>query len=279
VILLGDPGPSDAYAVAYARRVLPREVRLVHFADRGTLMDDVLAKWEHLGQPIDLLERRDALPEDIRDYVRRLRAESDGETLVNVIVPETVKLQGPRHVLHNLHVQRIKSTLAAEDDVVVTNVAHHPDYEGLEPIANDGDPGSAMQGWRHVAVVLVSGAGNATIRSLRYARSLRADDVRCLHVEVDAHATEAVREAWRDQQLGARLEVIPSPFRQISKPIHSYVRAILDEQPRTFVTIVIPELVVQKRWHRLLHNQTALTLKGTFLFEPSVVVSAVPYRL
>jgi hypothetical protein len=46
-----------------------------------------------------------------------------------------------------------------------------------------------------------------------------------------------------------------------------------------FVTLVIPELVVRKRWHRLLHNQTALTLKGTFLFEPSVVVSSVPYRL
>jgi len=28
-----------------------------------------------------------------------------------------------------------------------------------------------------------------------------------------------------------------------------------------------------------MHNQTALTLKGTFLFEPSVVVSSVPYAL
>ena len=54
---------------------------------------------------------------------------------------------------------------------------------------------------------------------------------------------------------------------------------MLDEHPKTFVTLVIPEFVVRKWWHRLLHNQTALTLKGTFLFEPSVVVSAVPYRL
>jgi hypothetical protein len=57
------------------------------------------------------------------------------------------------------------------------------------------------------------------------------------------------------------------------------VREVLDEHPKTFVTLVIPEFVVRKWWHRLLHNHTALTLKGTFLFEPSVVVSAVPYRL
>jgi hypothetical protein len=42
---------------------------------------------------------------------------------------------------------------------------------------------------------------------------------------------------------------------------------------------VIPEFVVKKWWHRFMHNQTALTLKGTFLFEPSVVVSSIPYRL
>ena len=75
------------------------------------------------------------------------------------------------------------------------------------------------------------------------------------------------------------LHVLDSPYRQISRPLHSFVRDILEAQPRTFVTLVMPEFVVKKWWHRFLHNQTALTLKGTFLFEPSVVVSAVPYRL
>ncbi|HEV8564744.1 MAG TPA: APC family permease [Actinomycetota bacterium] len=279
VIPVGEPGASDAYAAAYARRVLPRDVRLVHFAEGGTKLDDVLAKWEHLELPIDLLQQHRTIPDEIRDYVRRLRSELGGDTLVNVIIPETVRYRGPRHVLHTFNIQRIKSTLAAEDDVVVTNVAHHPAYETLEPAVHADDPRRVMEGWRHVAVVLVSNVHNATVRSLRYARSLRADQTQCVHVEVDAHETEEVREAWRDQELGAHLEILPSPFRQIATPIHSYVRGILDEQPRTFVTLVIPDLVVKKRWHRLLHNQTALTLKGTFLFEPSVVVSAVPYEL
>jgi hypothetical protein len=279
VIPVGEPGANDAYAAAYAQRVLPRDVRLVHFAERGTMLDDVLAKWQHLGQPIDLLEQHRKIPLEIRDYVRRLKSEVGGETLVNVIIPETVRYRGARHVLHAFHIQRIKSVLAAEDDVVVTNVAHHPNYETMEPIVHASDARRVMEGWRHEAVVLVSNVNNATVRSLRYARSLRADRTRCLHVEVDAHETDRVREAWRDEELGSRLEILSSPFRQIATPIHTYVREILDEQPKTFVTLVIPELVVKKRWHRLLHNQTALTLKGTFLFEPSVVVSAVPYEL
>ncbi len=279
VIPVGEPGPNDTYAAAYAERVFPREVRLVHFAPPGTRPEDALEKWAHLGQPIDLIMRRRNIPTEIRDYVRRLRGELGGETLVNVIIPETVREQRLRYLLHTLHIQRIKYTLSVEDDLVVTNVAHHPGYDALEPVVHPEDVRRVMEGWHHVAIVLVSGLHNATGRSLRYAKSLRADELRALHVQVETHETEEIVAAWHDDELGAHLEVLPSPYRQIAKPIHSYVRRILEEQPRTFVTIVIPELVVRKRWHRLLHNQTALTLKRTFLFEPSVVVSAVPYRL
>jgi hypothetical protein len=251
----------------------------VHFAPAGTGVEELLSGWGNLGQRIDMQVQYRDIATEIRDYVREVQASLGAGTLVNVIIPETVRGHLLRHLLRTRHIQRIKSTLAAEDNIVVTNVAHHPDYATLEPVAHVEDIRRVMEGWRHVAVVLVSGVHNATARSLRYASSLRADDLHAVHVEVDAHETEAIREAWNARDLGVRLEVLPSPYRQIAKPINEYVRRILDEQPRTFVTIVIPELVVRKRWHRLLHNQTALTLKGTFLFEPSVVVSAVPYRL
>jgi hypothetical protein len=109
--------------------------------------------------------------------------------------------------------------------------------------------------------------------------SLRADELRCLHVEVDEKESAKVDASWRERYRDVPLEILESPYRQIGGPIHAWVREILEEHPNTFVTLVIPEFVVRKGWHRLLHNQTALTLKGTFLFEPSVVVSSVPYRL
>ena len=45
------------------------------------------------------------------------------------------------------------------------------------------------------------------------------------------------------------------------------------------ISIVIPEYVVAHWWQHLLHNQTALRLKGRLLFEPSVAVTSVPWVL
>jgi hypothetical protein len=45
------------------------------------------------------------------------------------------------------------------------------------------------------------------------------------------------------------------------------------------VTVVIPEFVVRKRRHRILHGQTALIVKRHLLFERGVVVASVPYHL
>jgi hypothetical protein len=45
------------------------------------------------------------------------------------------------------------------------------------------------------------------------------------------------------------------------------------------VAVYIPEYVVGRWWEQLLHNQTALRLKGRLLFAPGVMVTSVPYQL
>jgi hypothetical protein len=47
----------------------------------------------------------------------------------------------------------------------------------------------------------------------------------------------------------------------------------------TTVTVLIPELFVTHWWEHLLHNQSALRLKGRLLFTPGVMVTSVPYQL
>ena len=49
--------------------------------------------------------------------------------------------------------------------------------------------------------------------------------------------------------------------------------------PRGVVAVYIPEYVVGRWWEQLLHNQTALRLKGRLLFAPGVMVTSVPYQL
>jgi hypothetical protein len=277
IIPVGDPGRADVYAAAYAARVFPLDVRLVHFADEGEPLDALIEEWSRYGHTVEFLPKRHGIAEDLLAYVRSVRAGAHEFDVINVVVPETVRQRSIRHFFHKLHVQRIKATMVAEG-VVVTNIAHHPGFETLEPVAGEG-VAEAMEGWRHVAVVLVSAVHNATVKSLRYARSLRADELRCVHIAVDADESAKVVREWAEWDLNEPLEVLDSPYRQISRPIYDWVRAVLEERPRTFVTIVIPEFVVVKFWHSAMHNQTPLTLKGTFLFEPSIVVSAVPYKL
>jgi hypothetical protein len=45
------------------------------------------------------------------------------------------------------------------------------------------------------------------------------------------------------------------------------------------VIVIVPEFIVSKWRHLLLHNQNALFVKRLFLFEPHVVLSSVPYVL
>ena len=279
VIPVHTPGPDDVYATAYAERVSPLEVRLVHFAEAGAELDYTREGWDQLPYPLEVLPKSQDIPSEIRNLVQEIRAQSEQDDLINVIIPETVRHPGWRHLLHKWHVQRIKAALVAEADVVVTNVAHHAGYEELEPVNGEEGSRGVMDGWRHVAVVLVSGVQNATAWSIRYARSLRADELHCVHVAVEENEAGKVRREWDEANMDVALEILESPYRQIAGPIHSWVRNILEEGPKTFVTIVLAEFLVRKWWHRFLHNQTALALKGVFLFEPSVVVAAVPYRL
>jgi amino acid transporter len=268
-------------ALAYAHRVFPTEIRLVRLAVPGADYSDFLYE-EPCGDEVREVALSEGNPKQaLLSYVRKVRREVGPGEVLNVIIPETVANFGLRYIVRERRLQRLKAALLAEPDVVVTNLVHHKGYEDLEPgeRAQRGT-GADYLPWRHVAVVLVAGAHNASVNGLRYARSLGADEIHALHVETDPKETPQLVADW-DEAVGGRvpLEVLPSPYRAIASPAFEWVRAKLDADPRTYVTIVIPEFVVRKFWHNLLHNHTPLVLKRTFLFEPSVVVAAVPYRL
>lgn len=75
------------------------------------------------------------------------------------------------------------------------------------------------------------------------------------------------------------LKVIESPYREITKPVLDYVKRVRKDSPRDVVTVFIPEYVVGHWWEQVLHNQSALRLKGRLLFEPGVMVTSVPWQL
>ena len=132
---------------------------------------------------------------------------------------------------------------------------------------------------RNHAIVLVSKMHLPTLRALAYARATRPDVLEAITVSVDDGETRELVHKWEDSDITVPLKVIASPYREITRPVLEYVRRVSKESPRTVVTVFIPEYVVGHWWEQVLHNQSALRLKGRLLFMPNVMVTSVPWQL
>ena len=116
-------------------------------------------------------------------------------------------------------------------------------------------------------------------RALAYARATRPDVLEAVTVGVDDPETRELVRKWQHSDISVPLKVIASPYREVTRPVLDYVKRVNKESPRTVVTVFIPELVVGHWWEHVLHNQSALRLKGRLLFMPGVMVTSVPWQL
>ncbi len=129
------------------------------------------------------------------------------------------------------------------------------------------------------AIVLVSKIHKPTMRALAYAKATRPNVLEAVLVDADSAGTSRILEEWDERRIDVPLKVLYSPYREIIRPIVDYVRMIRNANPRGVVAVYIPEYVVGRWWEQLLHNQTALRLKGRLLFTAGVMVISVPFQL
>jgi amino acid transporter len=131
---------------------------------------------------------------------------------------------------------------------------------------------------RNTVLVLVGDLHQGVSVALRYAQSL-SPSVKAVFVETDPERTRRLEEKWGKWGLGIPLVVLSSPYRSILVPFLNYVDLHLALGEDHMVTIVIPEFIPRRWWQHLLHNQTALLIKGALLFRKRVVVVDVPFHL
>ncbi|WP_454789758.1 APC family permease [Mycolicibacterium lutetiense] len=163
--------------------------------------------------------------------------------------------------------------------VIMKMIHKHYDTVARELDKEDEDDGDVVLPSRNHAVVLVSKLHLPTKRALAYARATRPDVLEAITVSVDDAETRALVHKWEDSDISVPLKVIASPYREITRPVLDYVKRVTKESPRTVVTVFIPEYVVGHWWEQVLHNQSALRLKGRLLFIPNVMVTSVPWQL
>ena len=156
---------------------------------------------------------------------------------------------------------------------------HHHYKDLARNLSLEDFSGNPTRQTRHRVIMPISGVHQGTMDALRYARLL-SDDVTAVHISLDAAETEKVQKKWITWGEGTRLVILDSPYRLFIEPLLEYLENVIEHrQPNETITVVVPQFMPSKRWHNVLHMQTANVLRSELLNRHGVVVTDVPYHV
>jgi amino acid transporter len=274
VLLVTDISPATAEALGYVRSCRPQEVHAL-YPGGDVVPADLQERWRAFaggGLELEPLPMgKDTLLESMRTYLAGIHREPND--FITVVVPEVVEEGLLAYLLRKRPLVRLKAGLLREPNVVVADVPvwHErgkPALPAVRPLIPQ----------RTVTLVFVSGVHDAVIRAVNYAESLGASETRAIYFDLDPDTAHQVEQDWFDKGLRIPLDIVEAPFRDLTGPVVGEVRRYT-VRPDTLVTVVLPEFVVNKWRHLLLHNQNALFVKRLLLFEERTVLSSVPFVL
>ena len=221
----------------------------------------------------------------IRHWTRHLRTEKDPATRRRMMRSRAINTFGLGMTAVVLVIVLVTKFLAGAWITILAmgtfyaimlGIRRHYDRVAQELIIKESDP---VLPTRVHAIVLVSKLHKPTMRALAYAKATRPNILEAVFVDTDGVSGNKLLEEWDAQRIDVPLKMLYSPFREVIRPIVEYAVEIREANPRGVVAVYIPEYVVGRWWEQLLHNQTALRLKGRLLFTPGVMVTSVPYQL
>jgi hypothetical protein len=131
----------------------------------------------------------------------------------------------------------------------------------------------------HTVVVLVGNLHRGALEALAYAKSLAPNHLVAMTIVSDDEEQDRIEEQWAARRIDVPLEIVHSPYRELARPVLRFIDELDARYENDIITVVIPEFVVTSWWAHLLHNQSALFLKGRLLFRKGTVVTSVPYHI
>ncbi len=224
----------------------------------------------------------------IRHWNRHLRLERDGRARSQMMRSRAINAVGAAMsgtvlvvVLATKFVHGAGYAIAAMIVLFFLMRGIHKHYERVraELRVSDDDLDAQMLPSRVHAIVLVSKIHKPTLRALAYARATRPSKLEAITVNVEPEETKLLQDEWDRRDIPVPLKALDSPYREITRPVVDYVKSLRSGHPRDVVVVYIPEYVLGKWYEQVLHNQSALRLKGRLLFTPGVMVASVPWQL
>jgi amino acid transporter len=153
----------------------------------------------------------------------------------------------------------------------------HRSYEAEDQAIESFDDAPAEANIsRHEVLVLVDSLDVATVRGLRYARSIRPTRVRALHFVVDEDHADQLRKRWAHHRAAEiPLEMIDCPDRRVTRAaVEVAVLAAADGNSE--VTILLPRRSSTGPLSRLLHDRTADSIAVAVTKLPRIAATIVP---
>jgi len=267
VLVVTELDAPTTESIGYVRSFRPTDLSCL-WVGKGRPPADLQDRWASFapGFPeLKVLHRQGSgLLRPVRGYLRsHPRRQHD---FMTVIVPELVTEGLFMHLVRKWRLQRLKTKLLREPNVVVTSVPFLPDKEV---------GGKGMVYERIEALVFVSSVHNASLRAVNYARSLRPASIRAIHFALDPDTS--IVEEWAEREVPVQLDVVETPFRSLTQPMLDEVRRVTSKG--SVAVVVLPQFVVHGLRYWPLHNQDALFMKRQLLYEPATILASVPYRL
>jgi amino acid transporter len=273
-ILFVVPGfdSSTAEALGYIRSLRPTTFESIYVG--GGSREDAEAWWREMAGDDSALAFVPAGRDPVDAVIEHTRRVARGPTdFLTVVIPEFFDKPSLVSAVLKRVTFRLKIRLLAQAGVVITDVPVLSRQGALV-----GIDGRGLIPERVVALVFVSAVHDAAVRALNYAESINAHEVRAVFLATDPDEVPEMLEGWAERDISVTLDVVDAPFRDLGPPLLQEVRRITEE-PGTVAAVVLPEFLVTRWWHRLLHNNKALFIKRVLLFEPKVILSSVPYHL
>lgn len=133
----------------------------------------------------------------------------------------------------------------------------------------------------NVIIVPVAGITQVVSNSLAYAKSLKPDRLIAVYVAFSREDEKHLEEKWNKWQPDVRLVTLHSQYRSIIQPLTKFIDTVEHkaEEANYQVTVIIPQFILRKGWHNILHNQSSLLIRAYLLYRRNVVVATVPYHL
>jgi amino acid transporter len=162
--------------------------------------------------------------------------------------------------------------------VLFYKIRNHYDTLGTQLKLDGNDWNIKQETVKTKVIIPISGVSKVVAQSVQYAKSI-SDDITAITIVFDETEEQKIREKWSKWYPEITLKVIYSPYRTILSPLLDYINKIEKEAEGSMITVLMPQFIVKKWWHTLLHNQTAIILRFFLILKKDVVIATIPYHL